>query len=182
VIRGNGTNKPTGMLNTTPVTTADFASPLRAATAYQYIASPSLVSPTVYGIDPDKLIDLVYGVNSIYRAGASWAMNSTTAGAIAKLKDGEGRYLWRESLIAGQPAQLLGFPVAIWEQMDNIGANNFPIGFGNWRRAYTLTERTDLRITTDNITTPGRVKFYIRRREGGCVTNNDALKFLRTVA
>ena len=53
VIRGNGTSKPTGMLNTTPVTTADFASPLRNAAAYQYIASPSVPSPAVYQIYPD---------------------------------------------------------------------------------------------------------------------------------
>jgi HK97 family phage major capsid protein len=182
VIRGNGTNKPTGMLTTTPTTAADFASPMRNAAAYMYLASPSLVSPTVYGIDPDKLIDMVYSLNAIYRAGAAWAMNSSTAGAIAKLKDSEGRYVWRESLVSGQPATLLGYPVAIWEQLDDIGANNFPVAFGNFRRAYTLAERTDLRITTDNITTPGRVKFYIRRREGGCVTNNNALRWLRTTA
>src|SRR5262249_21841494 len=39
VIRGSGTNRPTGMINTTPVTTADNASPVRAAAAYQYIGS-----------------------------------------------------------------------------------------------------------------------------------------------
>jgi HK97 family phage major capsid protein len=72
--------------------------------------------------------------------------------------------------------------VAIWEQLDDIGANAFPIAFGNFRRAYMLTERTDLRITTDNVTEPGKVKFYIRRREGGCVMNNNALRWLRTTA
>jgi HK97 family phage major capsid protein len=39
VISGDGTNKPTGMLNTTPVSTSDEASPKRAAAAYQYINS-----------------------------------------------------------------------------------------------------------------------------------------------
>jgi HK97 family phage major capsid protein len=182
VIRGDGSSKPTGMLNTTPTTAADFASPLRNAAAYMYLASPSAVSPAVYAVDPDILIDMVYSLNSIYRSGASWAMNSSTAGHIVKLKDSEGRYIWRESLVSGQPATLLGYPVAIWEQLDDIGANAFPIAFGNFRRAYMLTERTDLRITTDNVTEPGKVKFYIRRREGGCVMNNNALRWLRTTA
>ena len=58
VISGNGSNKPTGMINTTPVTTADFASPLRAAAAYQYIASDtSSVLRQTPGITPDSLID-----------------------------------------------------------------------------------------------------------------------------
>jgi hypothetical protein len=31
-----------------------------------------------------------------------------------------------------------------------------------------------------NITTPGKVKYFVRRREGGMPLNNDAVKFLRT--
>ncbi len=44
VIDGNGTNKRTGMLNTTPVLTSDFASPLRDQDAYQYIACDPTLS------------------------------------------------------------------------------------------------------------------------------------------
>jgi HK97 family phage major capsid protein len=182
VIRGNGTNKPTGMLNTTPVTTADFASPLRAAAAYQYIASQSGVSPPVYGINPDKLVELVYTLNSSYRAGATWVMNSTTTGAVRKLKDSNGQYHWQPGLQLGQPERLLGYPVETWEQLDDIGANKFPIAFGNWRRAYVVSDRVGLRITRDNISNVGFVRFYVRRREGGTVLNNDATKWLSTTA
>jgi len=182
VIRGNGTSKPTGMLNTTPVTTADFASPLRNAAAYQYIASPSVPSPAVYQIYPDYLMDLVYTLNSSYRTGATWVMNSLTTGAIRKLKDSQGQYLWAPGLQAGQPDSLLGYPVATWEQLDDIGANAFPVAFGNFRRGYVLSDRVGLRITRDNITNPGFIRFYVRRREGGTVLNNDAIKWLRTTA
>lgn len=183
VIRGNGSNKPTGMLNTTPVLTADGVSPLRAAAAYQYIVSDADAdgSPAGIGVRGDSLIDLIYTLNSRYRAGASWIMNSLTTGAIRKLKNGDGDYIWQPGLQAGQPAQLLGYPVSTWEQLDDIGADAFPIGFGNWKRAYVLVERTGLRITRDNVTNPGYIRFYIRRREGGIVRNNDAAKWLRTV-
>jgi HK97 family phage major capsid protein len=183
VISGDGINKPTGMLNTTPVLTADEASPLRAATAYQYIASDTDLggSPAAPGIFPDALIEVVYTLNSAYRAGATWIMNSRTAGAVRKLKDAEGRYLWGDSLIAGQPPMLLGYPVETWEQMPDIAANAFPIGFGNWSRAYVLADRVGMRITRDNVTKPGAVRFYVRRREGGHVLNNDAAKFIRTI-
>jgi HK97 family phage major capsid protein len=181
VLTGDGTKKPTGMLHTSPVTTADGASPLRSADAYQYIGCPSVSSPAVAELVGDKLIDLVYSVNAKYRSGAAWAMNSTTAGAVRKLKDSNGQYLWQPSLQAGQPDRLLGYEVAVWEQMDDVGTNKFPIAFGNFNRGYILADRTDIRITVDNnITTPGKIKFFVRRREGGCVLNNDAIKWLKT--
>jgi HK97 family phage major capsid protein len=180
VISGNGTNQPTGMLNTTPVTTADFASPLRAAAAFQYIACVSTQSPAVAELLPDRLIDTVYALNSTYRAMATWIMNSATTGIVRKMKDTQGQYLWAPGLQAGQPDRLLGYAVSTWEQMSDVGTNNFPIGFGNWRRAYVIADRVGLRVTRDNVTTPGFVKFYVRRREGGTVLNNDAAKFIRT--
>ena len=178
VISGNGTNKPTGMLNTAPVLTADFNNPLRAAAAYQYIPADA---GDAAGIVADALIDTVYTLNSAYRAGAAWVMNSMTTSAVRKLKTAEGVYHWQPGLQVGQPDSLLGYPVETWEQMPDIATNAFPIGFGNWRKAYVLVERVGLRVTRDNITAPGFVKFFIRRREGGIVLNNDAAKFMRTI-
>ena len=67
------------------------------------------------------------------------------------------------------------------EQLDDIGANNFPVAFGDFRRGYLLCDRVGLRILEDRVTNPGFVRFYVRRREGGIVLNNDAIKFLRTI-
>ncbi len=176
VIRGNGTSKPTGMLNSAPVNVDDFGSPLRAAAVYQFI--PSAASPDA--ILPDTLIDVQYKLNSRYRAGAFYVFNSTTAGAIRKMKDTQNQYLWIPGMVAGQPDMLLGYPMAIWEQMDDVGANKHPVAFGNFRRAYVLADRVGLRITRDNVTNIGHVRFYIRRREGGIVLNNNAIKWIKT--
>jgi HK97 family phage major capsid protein len=180
VIRGNGTNKPTGMTNTAPVATDDFASPLRAAAAYEFVASVADDSPAVAEIQPDALITLVYQLNSAYRAGAVWTMNSTTTGSVRKLKDGNGQYLWQPGLQLGQPDRLLGYGVETWEQMDDVGTNALPIAFGNFKRGYVLTDRVGIRVTRDNVTNIGFVRFYVRRRVGGTVLNNDAIKFLKT--
>lgn len=177
VINGDGTVKPTGMLDGTLVTTADDASPLRDPVVYQYVASTA--SPEAILADP--LIDLVYAVNSKYRSGATFIFNSTVAGIIRKLKDTDGAYIWQPGLQQGEPTQLLGYPTSIWEQMDDVAAAAHPVGFGNFKRGYLLVDRVGLRITVDNVTTPGFVKFYTRRREGGIPLNNDAIKFLRTV-
>jgi predicted phage gp36 major capsid-like protein len=37
-----------------------------------------------------------------------------------------------------------------------------------------------MRITRDNVTNPGYIRFYVRRREGGIVLNNDSLKWIKT--
>lgn len=178
VISGNGTNKPTGMLNTSPVSTADDAVSKRAAAAYQYILSGDN-SPAA--IDGDSLIDMVYTLNSQYRANGRFVMNSTTTGAARKLKDTTNQYLWQPGLSMGQPDRLLGYPVETWEQMQDVGGGNHPVAFGDFYQGYTLTERIGLRITRDNVTNVGYVRFYVRQRVGGIVANNDAIKWLKVL-
>ena len=83
----------------------------------------------------DALIDLVYALAAPYRAGASFVMNSRTAGAVRKLKDADGRHLWSDGFAAGEPARLLGYPVLIAEDMPDIAADAFPVAFGDFSRA-----------------------------------------------
>jgi HK97 family phage major capsid protein len=94
------------------------------------------------------LITLTFAVNSEYRANGSWAMNSATLGVIRKLKEATtNAYLYQPGLIAGQPDLLLGYPIRLWEQMDDINTDTFPVAFGDFRRAYVLVDRVGLRIT-----------------------------------
>lgn len=179
VISGNGTSRPTGLLNTAPVATADFASPERNANAFQLVTAD--LTPGGTAILPDSLFDLVYTLNSAYRARSTWIFNSLTAAAIRKLKDTTGQYLWQPGLQAGQPDRLLGYATETWEHMPNIGANAFPVGYGDFQAAYVLADRVGLRITRDNVTNVGFVRFYVRRREGGIVRDNHAAKFLQTL-
>jgi HK97 family phage major capsid protein len=174
LLTGNGTKKPTGLLNTTPVATDD-GSPERAAAALEYIPLSIGVSPNNQ-IAADGITDLVYGLRAGYRAGASFAMNSLTVGKVRKLKDTTGQYLWQPSLQAGVPSTLLGYPIAILEDLANVAVNALPILFGNFQRAYVLVDLVGFRMTVDEITTPGYVKWYLRRRVGGCILDNNALK------
>lgn len=174
-ISGNGTNQMTGMLNSAPTAVSDETA-TRAAAVYEFIANVD----AGLALLPDRLIDTQYKLNSAYQAGAVWAMNSTTAGGVRKLKDSTGQYLWQPSLIVGQPDTLLGKPVTIWEQMATIANNAHPIAYGNFRRGYVIADRVGLRITRDNVTNIGYVRFYVRRRQGGIVLNNNAIKFIKT--
>jgi HK97 family phage major capsid protein len=174
VLTGNGTSKPTGIFNSAPTNETDAAG-TRDADEIEFIANVSATN----AILPDSVIDLQYRVNSRYRGNGTWAFNSVTAGALRKLKDQDLQYLWQPSLIVGQPDMLLGKPISIWEQMDDPGNNKYPILFGDFRRGYVLADRVGLRVTRDNVTNIGFVKFYIRRREGGIILNKNALKCIK---
>lgn len=175
---GNGTSRPTGLINSAPTAVADHASPMRAAAVFEYVPTDS-ASPQAFGAD--DVIDLVYKLNRSYRRDARFGCNQVTQGAIRKLKDSNGGYYWQPSYQAGQPDRLLGYPIFTYEDMGtHTTADAIYLGFGDWNKAYTLITRRGLAITKDdNITTPGTVKFYLRQRFGGIVANNDALKFLK---
>jgi HK97 family phage major capsid protein len=72
----------------------------------------------------DAIVDLVYALGARYRANASFVMNSKTAGAVRKMKDADGRFLWSDGLSQGQPARLMGYPVLIAEDMPDIATDD----------------------------------------------------------
>jgi len=86
--------------------------------------------------------------------------------------------------MAGVPDTLMGYPVIEAEDMADIGANAFPVAFGDFNEGYQIGDIVNtMRITLDdNITTPGFVKFYARRRVGGKVLNDDAIKLIKVAA
>ena len=64
---------------------------------------------------------------------------------------------------------LLGYPVYENANIADVGANTFPIAFGNWQNGNLIADLFSTTATRDNVTTPGFVKFYIRRRVGGAM-------------
>lgn len=122
---------------------------------------------------------MVYTLKSAYRANATWVMNSNTAAVVRKFKDAQARFLWTDSLIAGQPSFLMGYPVAIAEDMADVGTDTFPIAFGDFRRAYVIVDRIGVRILRDPFTQKPFVLFYTTKRVGGGVENYDAYKVLK---
>ncbi|MDE9450707.1 phage major capsid protein [Aliiroseovarius sp. Z3] len=127
----------------------------------------------------DAIIDLVYALDAEYRAGAKFVMNSKTAGAVRKMKDMDGRFLWSDGLAAGEPARLLGYPVLIAEDMPDIGADTTPIAFGDFGSGYTIAERPDTRILRDPFSAKPHVLFYATKRVGGDVSDFAAIKLLK---
>jgi HK97 family phage major capsid protein len=130
--------------------------------------------------DVDKLFGLQHSLKPVYRQNGTWLMNDTTLSIIRKMKDGEGNYLWRPRLTEGAPDTLLGKPIEVDDNMDDIGENTYPIAFGDFKRAYTIVDNPrGTRLLRDPYTEKGWVKFYVTRRTTAGCSNFQAVKFLK---
>ncbi|MCA8882322.1 MAG: phage major capsid protein [Rhodobacteraceae bacterium] len=127
----------------------------------------------------DAIIELVYALEARYRTQASFVMNSKTAGAVRKMKDADGRFLWSDGLASGEPARLMGYPVLISEQMPDIATATAAIAFGDFAAGYTIAERPDLRVMRDPFSAKPHVLFYATKRVGGDVSDFAAIKLLK---
>lgn len=126
----------------------------------------------------DGLLTLKYAVKRQYRqAGTIWIMNDQTAMTAAKLKDGDGRYLWENSTQEDEPDKLLGSPVETSEAMPDIAADAYPILYGNLKQGYQIADRIGMSVTRDDLTQAEEdlVKFIFRRRLGGQVRQEVAM-------
>ncbi|MCE2890344.1 MAG: phage major capsid protein [Aquidulcibacter sp.] len=172
-ISGDGVNKPKGLL-------AYTAAPDASATWGQLGYLASGVAGAFPAANPvDKLVDLTYAPKTPYRANASFLMNRRTVGLVRKFKDSSGQYIWQPSLVAGQPATLLGFPVVECEDMPDVNASGLAIAFGDFEKGYLIVDRADVRVLRDPYTNKPFVMFYVTKRLGGGVQNFDAIKLLK---
>ena len=177
-VSGNGTKKPKGFLaGPTPVVTADAS---RAFGTLQYIASAQAAAmPT----SPDVFFDMIYSLRARYRANATWVTSKAVLATIRKYKEATtNAYMWQPALTAGQPSSFAGFPIVEAEDMPAVGAGTFPLAFGDFKEGYLICDRVGMRMTRDEITTPGYVKFYIRKRVGGAIRNSQSIKLLKISA
>ncbi len=171
-VNGDGVNKPQGFLThaKAPNGTADNG---------EIGTIPSGGDGDFAANNPaNALIDLVYALGAQYRANATFVMNSKTAAAVRKMRDADGRFLWADSLAMGQPAQLLGYPVLVCEDMPDIAKGSLSIAFGDFGSAYTIVERPDLRVLRDPFSAKPHVLFYATKRVGGGVTDARAVKLM----
>lgn len=87
----------------------------------------------------DDLVDLKHSVNRAYRQNARYMMNDLSVAAVSKLKDTTGRPIWNPALTAGAPDTLLGFPVAVNDDMAVMAASAKSIAFGDFSK-YTIRD------------------------------------------
>lgn len=172
-INGNGVEQPKGIAAYAMAANSSY---VWGKVGYITSGNASLVN------DLDKLIDLQHALKPVYRNGAAWLMNDATLATIRKMKDGDGNYIWVPGLKDGAPDTLLGKPVEIDDNVDDIGAGKYPIFFANFKRAYLIIDRQGVRVLRDPYTSKPYVLFYTTKRVGGGIVMYEAIKALKVSA
>jgi len=179
-IIGDGVKKPRGLLSYPTVDNSSYAwgsiGFVKSGNASAFVAAGTTAGPG------DCLIDLIHALKAGYRVGSSWLMNDMTLARVRKFRDAEGNYLWQPSLLVGQPSTLLGYAVDTDDNMPDVGADAFPIAFGDFRQAYLIVDRIGVRVLRNPFKVNGLVAFYTTRRVGGGVQNFEAVKLLKIAA
>lgn len=127
----------------------------------------------------DDLVDLKHSINRAYRSAAKFMMNDLSVSTVSKLKDTTGRPIWVPSVDVGAPDSLLGFAVAINDDMAVMAANAKSIAFGDFSKymirdvANTTTMR---RFDDSAFALLGQVGFCGWTRSGGNLVEPAAVK------
>jgi HK97 family phage major capsid protein len=172
-VNGSGVKKPRGILQYDTVANASYA---WGSLGYVATGAAADFAASNKG---DNLIDLYYALKAGYRNGAVFLTSDAVMGTIRKFKDGQGNYLFSPPTGPDMPPTLLGKPVVTDDNMPALGANAYPVAFGNFQRGYLIVDRTGVRILRDPFTNKPFVNFYTTKRVGGGVVNFEAIKLLK---
>lgn len=131
-LTGGGAGQPLGVFtaSATGIPTTRDVSTGNAATA-----------PTF-----DGLISAKFGLKGGYWNRAEWIFHRDVLAVIAKLKDGEGQYLWRESVRAGEPDRLLNLPVSMSEYAPNTLTSGLYVGILGDFSHYWIADALDMQV------------------------------------
>ena len=159
---GNGSGKPTGILDGTAG------------------ADVGVTTTSASAITADEIIDLFYSLNVPYRKDAIWILNDSTLKAVRKLKDGTGQYLWQPALHEGSFDTLLGKRIFVSPYMPEIASGAKTVAFGDFK-FYWIGDRQGItfRRLNELYAENGQVGFIASKRVDGKLILPEAIKVLK---
>jgi HK97 family phage major capsid protein len=133
-----------------------------------------------------ELVQTIHALDPGYRASASWLMSDATLSAIRQIVDDAGRPLWLPQATSGlgtlAGGSLLGFPVVVDQAMPDIASSGATkcIGFGDWRRAYTIRRVKEIGVVRINelYAAARQTGFFAWARADGTVVDSNAYVIL----
>lgn len=163
-VNGDGVKKPAGFV---------------ANSVIQAAARESAASGVIDATDVILLTgDLKTGYNPVY------VMNRTTLAFLRTLKSTTGSFLWQPGMNGPVANTLNGFPYLLAQDMPDIASSAFPVAFGDFRRGYTIVDRTGMSVVRDEVTQKKKaiIEFTINRWNYGQVTLAEAITLLKVKA
>jgi HK97 family phage major capsid protein len=126
----------------------------------------------------DDIIKLFFSLKEVYASNTKFLVGRDVLQKIRMLKDNNGQYLWQPNLSEKGASSLFGVEIKVSTDMPNCEPGKLPIAFGNFKCAYQIVDRQNIRVLRDPFTHKPYVKFYTTKRVGGDVVNFEAIKLL----
>jgi HK97 family phage major capsid protein len=127
----------------------------------------------------DNLIDLAHSVDGAYvRQGAGWMMRRTTMGALRKLKDSAGQYLYVPAAQVGVVDSFMGFPIYENPDVAAIATSAKSVLFGA-NSSYHVRQVGGIEIarSDDAYFNTDEVGFRVTMRIWGDLGQSEAVKY-----
>ena len=126
---------------------------------------------TTSAIGADNLRTVKYTLKSQYRSHPSlrWLFHRTTIAMISRLKDGVGRYLWKDGVTVGDPDILLGIPVVESEFAPNTYTTGQYVGILGAFWWYWIADSLEMDIQTlvELYAATNQIGYIARRKTDG---------------
>jgi len=115
------------------------------------------------------LKDMKYSIKGQYWADPSfaWLFHRDAVKQLAKLQDGNGRFLWEDSIVRGDPSRLLGAPVYMSEIAPSTFTSGLYVGvLGVWKY-YWIVDALTMQVQR-------LVELYSRNNQDGFLIDAEA--------
>lgn len=141
-------------------------------------AGSGVTASTATAISADNLIDLAYSVDGAARRlpGVGYMANSSTIGAIRKLKDTAGNYLYQVGV--GQPDTFAGFNVIENPALDSVATGKKAVLFGDLKSFKIATTGLDVAVSSDAYFANDVTGYRFTYRVDGGLTHASHVKYL----
>lgn len=132
-LNGNGTAQPLGV----------FTASVSGVTTARDVSTDNTTTTVTF----DGLQNAKYSLKQQYWANANWIAHRDFCKMVAKIKDGEGQYIWQGAVVNGQPDRLLGFPINMSEYAPNTFTTGLYVGIlGDFKNGYMIADADTIAI------------------------------------
>lgn len=134
---GNGTDRPLGLFTASAdgISTSRDVSTGNTETAMTF----------------DGLKEAKYSLKEQYWNNLNWIYHRDGVKQIAKIKDGDGQYIWNDNVRVGEPSTLLSIPVRMSEYAPNTFTTGQYVGLlGNLKMGYWIADSLNMEIQVLN--------------------------------
>ncbi len=178
-INGNGNGRPRGILSYNIKASSSYsggsAGKNNVTDAIPYVASGQAANITA-----DNILAIIADIKEAYEANLTFALTRGTLWSIRLFKDSMNRPLWQPFGGENLPGQIYGRPYITMPDIDEIGANKYPIILGDFKY-YMIVDRVSMvmRKLEELYAEQGLVGFISRMRVGGDILMPEAFRLLK---